>query len=485
MRILVAEDEPVSRRLLESTLRRWEHNVEAVADGTKALEILAGVDPPKLAILDWMMPGLNGAEICRALRKTDRGRSLYLLLLSSKASKEDAIECLDAGADDFISKPFDPAELRARVSVGIRLVGLRMELEARMKELAERTAQLQQANERLTLWGKELEQRNSEINLLGEMGGLLQSCNTSAEAYAATQAFARRLFPEDPGALFVFGESRQTVEAVAVWGETPPEERVFALDDCWALRRGRVHGGADIEAGLRCRHVAAGHAAYVCVPMTAHGATLGLLHILLTASDSEQREARQSLGVRVGEHLGLALAKLKMQEALQHLSVRDPLTGLFNRRYMEESLERELRRAERLGKSLGILMLDIDHFKRFNDTLGHDAGDSLLRELGNLLPRQIRSSDIASRYGGEEFCIVLPEASAETTRQRAEEIREAANGMRVQHGQQVLDAVTLSLGVATFPQNGRTRDALMKSADLALYRAKSEGRNRVCVAESP
>jgi diguanylate cyclase (GGDEF)-like protein len=186
----------------------------------------------------------------------------------------------------------------------------------------------------------------------------------------------------------------------------------------------------------------------------------------------------------VGEHLGLALAKLKLQENLQHLSVRDPLTGLYNRRYMEESLARELRRAERQGKLLGIIMADIDHFKKFNDTLGHDAGDALLREIGALLQRRIRDGDIVCRFGGEEFTIVLQDASQETTLQRAEEIREAAKEMRVQHGQRVLDPVTLSLGVAVFPRNGANRDILMQSADVALYRAKQEGRDRVCMAEN-
>ncbi len=356
----------------------------------------------------------------------------------------------------------------------------RKELEA---AVAERTAELQQANERLMIWGKELEERNSEINLLGQMGDLLQSCNTSAEAYAGMRGFVGRLFPDDSGALYVFGDSAGTVEAAATWGEGPPEENVFATDDCWALRRGRLHGRADIRAGFRCRHVAEGQTAYLCVPMMAHGAALGVLHVLLASPDAERWDSREHLGVRVGEHLALALAKLKLQESLQQLSVRDPLTGLFNRRYMEESLARELRRAERQNKPLGLIMLDIDHFKRFNDTLGHDAGDALLRELGAFLQRQIRGGDIACRYGGEEFTIVLPGASAETTRQRAEQLREGAKQLRAHQGERLLEPVTLSLGVAAFPQDGTSRDVLFQNADVALYRAKQQGRDRVCVAE--
>lgn len=146
---------------------------------------------------------------------------------------------------------------------------------------------------------------------------------------------------------------------------------------------------------------------------------------------------------------------------------------------------RELRRAERQGTHLGLIMLDIDHFKRFNDTLGHDAGDALLRELGALLQRQVRTGDVACRYGGEEFIVILQDVPPDLPRQRAERIREAAKEMRVRHGDRDLDSVTLSLGVAMFPEQGGFPDLLMRSADVALYRAKQEGRDRVCVAKTP
>ena len=356
----------------------------------------------------------------------------------------------------------------------------RKELEAMV---AERTSELQQANERLLSWASELEQRNSEINLLGQMGDLLQSCDTSEEAYAGIQGFLGQLFPEDSGALFTFDQSARTVEAQAVWGESPPGERVFSLDECWALRRGRVHGRAQVESGFRCRHVG-GTGAYLCVPMMAHGSGLGLLHVAVASEDPQQWDDRQGLGVRVAEHLALALAKLRLQETLQRLSVKDALTGLYNRRYLEETLTRELRRAERLGKQLGIIMLDIDHFKRFNDTLGHDAGDALLKELGMMLQQKVRGSDIACRYGGEEFTIVLQDVSLDVTERRAEQIRESAKRMLVRHGEGFLEAITLSLGVAMYPQHGATRELVMQAADIALYRAKEDGRDRVCVAES-
>lgn len=193
-------------------------------------------------------------------------------------------------------------------------------------------------------------------------------------------------------------------------------------------------------------------------------------------------QTKQQLAVTVAEHIALSLANLKLRETLQNQSIRDPLTGLFNRRYLEESLEREVNRAQRKQQTLGIIMLDVDHFKRFNDTFGHEAGDAVLRKLGQFLHTHIRVSDIACRYGGEELTLILPEASLDVTHQRAEQIREGVKHLQVQHRHQPLDAITLSLGVACFPQHGLTGEAVMQAADAALYRAKKEGRDAVRVA---
>ena len=355
----------------------------------------------------------------------------------------------------------------------------RKELEA---TVVERNSQLREANNRLTSWAKELEQRNDEISQLGRLGELLQSCNTSEEAALGIGQSVQNLFPGNSGAVYLFNASRNLLEATTLWGQAPPSETVFAPDDCWALRRGRPHGAAEIAAGFRCRHVDPNQTAYLCMPLVAQGEAIGVFHVLLGSTDPGQSERIQNLALRVSEHLGLALAKLKLQEALQQLSVRDPLTGLFNRRYLEESMERELIRAARQGKEMGVIMVDIDHFKRSNDMFGHDGGDALLRKLGKLLQQHVRGSDIACRYGGEEFILILPDASIEATRQRAEQIKETVKNLRVHQGQKVLDPITLSLGVAVFPSHGTTHRALLQAADVALYRAKETGRDRVCLA---
>lgn len=178
-----------------------------------------------------------------------------------------------------------------------------------------------------------------------------------------------------------------------------------------------------------------------------------------------------------------AQAALRKSEAhLRELSVRDYLTGLFNRRYMEETLERELLRAKRKEVSFGIMMLDVDDFKHFNDTYGHAAGDVVLREFGNLLLRHFRGGDIACRYGGDEFVVVLLDTSLEMTRERAERLCEHARHINIQFEGQPLETVTFSIGVAVFPKDGSTRAEVLKAVDIALYRAKQEGRGRVVVA---
>jgi diguanylate cyclase (GGDEF)-like protein/PAS domain S-box-containing protein len=176
-------------------------------------------------------------------------------------------------------------------------------------------------------------------------------------------------------------------------------------------------------------------------------------------------------------------ALVKSEAHLREQSVRDHLTGIFNRRYMEETWERELLRASRKQLSVGIIMLDVDDFKRFNDTYGHAAGDAVLRELGNMLLEHVRGEDVPSRYGGDEFIIVLPDASREVTRERADRLCEHARHLNIQFEGQALQTITLSAGVAAYPEDGSTADAVLKAADDALYSAKREGRGRVVAAD--
>jgi len=226
----------------------------------------------------------------------------------------------------------------------------------------------------------------------------------------------------------------------------------------------------------------------VCLPLRAQRETLGVLCLDCTelaadpaAAERGALEAVQQVAQSVAERIALALANLRLREKLRIQAVRDPLTGLYNRRYMEETLDREIRRAERRYASLGVIMLDVDHFKRFNDTFGHAAGDTLLQEVSSFLVGHIRAEDIACRYGGEEIALILPDASLDGALGRADYLRERIKALELTHRGQPLGTVTVSMGVAVFPDHGQTGDDLLRAADAALDQAKEQGRDRVVV----
>lgn len=347
---------------------------------------------------------------------------------------------------------------------------------------------LQEVNARLAERVDELERRNQEASILNEMGDLFQSCISPGEAYGIVARSAQKLFPGDSGSLFVLQPSRNLAEPVATWGGSPSTSPVFTPDECWALRRGKLHAVSDAASGLLCEHLSNPiPASYMCVPMIVQGETLGVLHLGAAPAGAGRpdgspawlTESKQRLAVTMTEHVALALANLRLREILRDQATRDPLTGLFNRRYMEETLEREVRRSTRKGRKLALLMLDMDNFKRINDLLGHEAGDALLAAVGGYLRTHVRQEDIACRYGGDELVVILPETPLEMAIRRAEELREGIKLVTVEHRNQTLGPETVSLGVAAFPEHGTTGEDLLRSADAALYRAKAGGRDRV------
>lgn len=352
--------------------------------------------------------------------------------------------------------------------------------------------ELQIANQKLVSWVDELEKRRTELSLLSEMVSQLQSCQTIDEASAISSQYIQKICPQSQGALYLINPSKDLAEAAQMWGNSPSTEEKFLPLSCWAVRRARQHLIDDSHPGLLCAHITGPKTGqYLCVPMLVNGEALGILHLNnTTALENNQKETtgniynehKVQLIMTIADNIALNLSNLKLRETLRQQSIRDILTGLFNRRYMEESLERELHRAEREKIPVGLIMFDIDHFKEFNDLSGHDGGDALLRELGVFLKKSIRGGDIVCRFGGEEFVAVLPGADLEETRLRAEELRKGVKKLLVYHLGKLLGKCTISLGVAVFPEHGFTRDELLKNADDALYRAKNEGRDRVVVS---
>lgn len=364
-----------------------------------------------------------------------------------------------------------------------KVVGILSDITER--KLAE--MQLQRANERLTYGMNWLRQQKQEATLLANLGDMLQSCTGLDEAYEAVSLIAGKLFPRQAGILCIRRATAEgfILEAVAHWGEPAPAQMAFAPEACEAYQQRHTY---QVYAHYRqsfCQHVQQERLqASLCVPLMAQDDMLGILHLRNnTREEFNQRQHWRQLAEMVAAHVAMALNNLALRDRLQQQAIHDSLTGLYNRRYLDETLPRELQRGERHRQPVGIIILDIDHFKRFNDTYGHDAGDTLLRVVGSFLQTHTRGEDIACRYGGEEFVLMLPGASLKDTRQRAEQLRQGIERLQVWHQQQVLDTVTVSLGIAVFPVHGTTAEVLIKRADTALYAAKAAGRNCIIDAE--
>jgi len=333
----------------------------------------------------------------------------------------------------------------------------------------------------ITAQRRDEDNRLKESALLLQLGELLQMARSLGEANEVVGEMLPAFFPALSGKVCLTQPDSNVLAATASWGELHSGgDDVFSLDSCWALRKGQPHH-AEAGAGLRCKHCDPSAAATACLPLVANGEMLGVLHL---ESGAALDEATRRRALLVSEHLAMALSNLKLAETLRHQSTRDPLTGLFNRRYTEETLERELKRAERSHEPVSVLMIDVDHFKRFNDTFGHDAGDQVLKELAALLNRRTRGSDVVSRMGGEELLVVLPGASQEVAARKAEEMRLAIERLDLLHQGKLLGTVTVSIGVSACPPHGASPAELLKIADQALYQAKHEGRNRVVIAQA-
>ncbi|PZQ48858.1 MAG: hypothetical protein DI551_00560 [Micavibrio aeruginosavorus] len=328
---------------------------------------------------------------------------------------------------------------------------------------------------------KEMERISQETQLVGNLGDYLRGCRSDQEAYHIITNNMPQIFPGTSGTIAIFNNSRNLLQTVLRWGELPGVIQEFEPDSCWALRQGRMHYYMGDKKIPMCEHIHnIDESNYtICLPMQAQGQTIGQLFI--AGHNFKDLGDSQILRVRsVGEQVSLALANIYLQRALKEQSIKDPLTRLFNRRYLEETLAREFARSQRNEKPLSVLIMDIDFFKKVNDTYGHEAGDEVLIAFANMLQTKIRKEDIACRLGGEEFVLVMPEMSLERAAERAEDICATARKLAIKFQKHTI-SVTVSIGVAEFPIHGQATDELLHNADLCLYKAKREGRDRVVV----
>jgi diguanylate cyclase (GGDEF)-like protein len=342
-----------------------------------------------------------------------------------------------------------------------------------------------------------LRQRNEDRRQVAEMSGALQLADSRREAFNVIAAFSRKIMPEVSGAFYVYTASRDQLTRVAQWNH-PGHEQKFAEHlqptDCWGLRQGGRHTGCidaldgkETDASpIDCRHLVTEDriGPYTCIPIVGRGQILGMLHLRGEVLRTRTTSAALDDSIeRFTDQLSLSLTNIELREKLENMALRDGLTGLYNRRFLDEVLEHNLAKLKRESKHAGLLLLDVDHFKRFNDTHGHQAGDEALRRVGATLTAAVRASDVVCRYGGEEFLVFLPECEIEEATAKAEAIRIAIATTALTVDNQPIPPVTASIGLAMFPGTGTTRGQLIQMADRALYRAKGAGRNRVMVAE--
>jgi diguanylate cyclase (GGDEF)-like protein/PAS domain S-box-containing protein len=352
--------------------------------------------------------------------------------------------------------------------------------EAQERDSARR--ELDRQNEKMM---RELTERSQRATVLAKMGELLQSCETKDEVFAAALGFAPKIFPTSRGAVALLNSGRTALEIAGSWHDCLLPVNIFEPSACWALRTGHPHLVVAGDTTARCTHAAGVEHTYLCIPILAQGEALGIIHFQATDEFPALADTQLSFKTTFAGQVGLSIANIRLREALRTQSIKDPLTGLYNRRYLAETLERETRRCVRSEQSLGILILDLDHFKKFNDTYGHEAGDAVLRETAAFIGKSIRAEDIVCRFGGEEFVVILPTADLNAAAGRAERIRSKLRELTVLHRGQSLGMITVSVGVAALPLNGTSPAELLAAADAALYRAKREGRDRVIKAEPP
>jgi diguanylate cyclase (GGDEF)-like protein len=342
-----------------------------------------------------------------------------------------------------------------------------------------------QTNQNLAESVAALEDRAHESELLTSSRDELQLCIEVGQVYLSAAKSFERLLPGTSGSLCMINNSRQMVEVVSSWGDITVED-FSPPESCCGLRSGRARWRQPGISEIHCTHfVENTPERYLCIPVVAHGNTLGILYVECESDEAVLAVNSHMDGLRQLLQLtGMAVASLNLRAKLENQSIRDGLTGLFNRNFMEICLDRELSRASRKNQTLAVFMLDLDHFKRFNDTYGHAAGDTALKAIAEIFRASVRTEDIACRYGGEEFTIILPDVTASAAFAHADNVRRAVTNLRIPLDKEVYGEFTVSIGVAMFPNDGDEADLLLRRADQALYRAKRAGRNQVALFDN-
>lgn len=346
------------------------------------------------------------------------------------------------------------------------------------KLLQEKEKELTEANRKLEIEKHSLDISNKKRELLAGLSETLIACKNQDEMVIAISSYANSVLDFSKGILYLFDSSHKYLEATATWGNPSKYEQIITPDECWAIRRGITHETLASEPGIPCEHIKSPTQEfyYICIPVTAQNNIFGLMYLEIENYHCAQLIECHLLINMVSKTIALAIANINLRNLLRDQSIRDALTGLYNRRFLDEYLMKQLFYAKRQNSTLAIIMFDIDDFKKINDTHGHEVGDDVLEKLGHLMARLTRAEDVVCRYGGEEFLCILQNCSLPLAKKRAEEFRREINHMTKGP---FPPAVTISLGISMYPADGTTPNELIEAADQALYESKKTGKNKV------
>ncbi len=336
---------------------------------------------------------------------------------------------------------------------------------------------LRERNDQLLLEKKSSKEKIKTIELLRKMGMSLQYCKSQQEIYEIFYSYIKKIFPHHKTTLWVLSQDKTHLNAAKDGHDALELISTLLSSECILelLNEQAFIHRPSLQLGLQKLEKQ-----YLCIPISAQGKVMGMMSILIEESEISQETQKTALSASAD--IAQALLNMQLIESLQELSIRDYLTNLYNRRYMEERLSQEIARAKRQSSHIGLMMFDIDYFKKYNDSFGHDTGDAILRKLGKHLQRCFRKSDIVCRFGGEEFLIILPNMDEEAILEKTNYLRDELKKLQININDHIIKNISISVGISSFPKNGKNIKELLDAADAALYQAKKQGRNCVFFA---
>ncbi len=483
--VLLADDNKLVVKVTGSILEQAGYEVDVAWDGIEAA-IKAFSLLPDLMILDIEMPKIRGYQVCRLLKEDQLTSWMPVIMLTGREHQSDRFWGLKTGADAYITKGFKPEHLLEKVDELLSQTGDYREAKERARKRKKDVSEDYVIDKITDL----LDHKLYETTILNDIASLSGSLQDFTETINSVFEILDKLFNFNLGGLLFLAE-----EELYLYVNHPcspealkeAEEEIIhvATGYAWQAKDPSLIERVVINEGRTgdTSQEKQAKPAYVHIPLTAHKTVIGVLVVAAPSTPAFRRDAPAILNL-VSNEITMILDNARLYEGSKRMAITDGLTSIYNHRFFQELFEKEFKRASRYNTVFSLIMLDIDWFKRLNDTYGHLYGDEILKEMAALVKGCLRTMDVLARYGGEEFAILLPETDLEDAVLTAERIRMAVENhdFPASHGKPV--RVTVSQGVTSFPSSGiEQRSDIVAKADAALYEAKESGRNGVCFRE--